>query len=297
MRPELSLEHVVKRYGKITALQDVSFTFTPGIYGILGPNGAGKSTLMKILTYTIESDSGIVTYAGKDIKNMGSSYRELIGYMPQQQGVYETFTAKRFLSYMASLKGIPPKAAETEIHKALRLVHLEDVAGQKLGTFSGGMKQRILIAQAILGNPKILIFDEPTAGLDPKERIRIRNMISQIALDNIVLITTHVVSDIEFIAKDILIMKKGCLLGCQTPAQWLKTLEGKIFEISVGEEELETIQNQYLVCNIRRDENEKIWVRVISDEIIEGNDTVAVSPTLEDLYLFLFEEEGEAHVV
>lgn len=293
MTARLSIEHIEKRYGEITALKDATLTFTPGIYGLLGPNGAGKSTLMKVLTQTIDSDGGMVSYQGKDIRALGSNYRKLIGYMPQNQGVYDDFTARRFLSYMAALKGIPKKQAKEEIERILKQVHLEEAAEQKLGTFSGGMKQRILIAQAILGNPSILIFDEPTAGLDPKERIRIRNLISQIALENIVIIATHVVSDVEFIAKDIIFLKKGTVLGCQTSVQWLKQLEGKVYEILIEEDGLEEAKKEFLICNIRRDEQGRIWVRVILEEPEKGYEAVPVAPTLEDLYLHLFERDGE----
>lgn len=293
MTARLSIEHIEKRYGEITALKDATLTFTPGIYGLLGPNGAGKSTLMKVLTQTIDSDGGMVSYQGKDIRTLGSNYRKLIGYMPQNQGVYDDFTARRFLSYMAALKGIPKKQAREEIEQILKQVHLEEAAEQKLGTFSGGMKQRILIAQAILGNPSILIFDEPTAGLDPKERIRIRNLISQIALENIVIIATHVVSDVEFIAKDIIFLKKGTILGCKTSVQWLKQLEGKVYEILIEEDGLEEAKKKFLICNIRRDEQGRIWARVILEEPEKGYEAVPVAPTLEDLYLHLFERDGE----
>lgn len=293
MTARLSIEHIEKRYGEITALKDATLTFTPGIYGLLGPNGAGKSTLMKVLTQTIDSDGGMVSYQGKDIRTLGSNYRKLIGYMPQNQGVYDDFTARRFLSYMAALKGIPKKKAREEIEQILKQVHLEEAAEQKLGTFSGGMKQRILIAQAILGNPSILIFDEPTAGLDPKERIRIRNLISQIALENIVIIATHVVSDVEFIAKDIIFLKKGTILGCKTSVQWLKQLEGKVYEILIEEDGLEEAKKKFLICNIRRDEQGRIWARVILEEPEKGYEAVPVAPTLEDLYLHLFERDGE----
>lgn len=293
MTARLSIEHIEKRYGEITALKDATLTFTPGIYGLLGPNGAGKSTLMKVLTQTIDSDGGMVSYQGKDIRALGSNYRKLIGYMPQNQGVYDDFTARRFLSYMAALKGIPKKQAREEIEQILKQVHLEEAAEQKLGTFSGGMKQRILIAQAILGNPSILIFDEPTAGLDPKERIRIRNLISQIALEHIVIIATHVVSDVEFIAKDIIFLKKGTILGCKTSVQWLKQLEGKVYEILIEEDGLEEAKKKFLICNIRRDEQGRIWARVILEEPERGYEAVPVAPTLEDLYLHLFERDGE----
>lgn len=299
MKPCLEIQKVEKVYGEIKALQSINLTLTPGIYGLLGPNGAGKSTLMKIITETIEADTGNLLYCGNEIKKMGNAYRSLLGYMPQQQGIYENFTARRFLHYMAALKEIPKEDAKKEIENVLICVGLEDVAEQKLGTFSGGMKQRILIAQAILGNPEILILDEPTAGLDPKERIRIRNMISQIAKDKIVLIATHVVSDVEFIAKEIIILKNGNVLGCMNQAQWLHGLKEKVFERSVSEEELKCFSEEYLISNIRRDEEERVWIRIILDhsQKISENEWMKVSPTLEDLYLYLFEREGETNAL
>lgn len=226
MKPQLELRNIGKRYGRIVALNHVNLKFTPGVYALLGPNGAGKSTMMKIITKTIEPDSGNIFYCGQAVQSLGEDYRAVLGYMPQQQGIYEGFKAKRFLSYMAALKGIPKNKAEKELERVLRMVHLSKNADQKLGTFSGGMKQRVLIAQAILGNPEILIFDEPTAGLDPKERIHVRNMIAQIAEKKIVLIATHIVSDIENIAKEIIIMKKGKVLGCRMPEEWPEDLPG-----------------------------------------------------------------------
>ena len=297
MIPKLELIEVTKRYGKIRALDHVSLTFVPGVYGLLGPNGAGKSTLMKIITDSIRASSGEVLFCEREIRQWKRLYRAALGYMPQQQGIYEEFTARRFLTYMALLKDIPKPEIEKEIERVLELVHLSQVADQKLGTFSGGMKQRILIAQAVLGDPKILILDEPTAGLDPKERIRIRNMISRIAMNRIVIIATHVVSDIEFIAKKIVLMKKGEVLGCQPPAKWLEELQGKVYEIAVSEQEVESLTESYLVCNIRKDEKEQVWARVIvktAEEVTSYSDYHLVWQTLEDLYLLKFQEEGEA---
>lgn len=294
MIPKLELKNVTKQYGKLVALNGVDLEFTPGIYGLLGPNGAGKSTLMKIITETIRQTSGSVFFCGKEIEKWKSDYRSVLGYMPQQQGIYESFTARRFLTYMAMLKGIDKGNIPSEVERVLELVHLENVAEQKLGTFSGGMKQRILIAQAVIGNPRILILDEPTAGLDPKERIRIRNMISKIAMDKIVIIATHVVSDIEFIAKNIVLMKKGQVLGCKPPAKWLEELQGKVFEVQAAEEEVAEYEQNYLTCNIRRDDADRIWVRLIVEEKPELKNCCMVSPTLEDLYLLKFRGEREA---
>lgn len=293
MIPKLELKNVTKRYGTIVALNQVNLEFSSGIYGLLGPNGAGKSTLMKIITETIKQTDGSVLFGEKEIGSYKSGYRARIGYMPQQQGIYESFTARRFLTYMAVLKGIKKEQIPQEVERVLGLVHLETVAEQKLGTFSGGMKQRILIAQAVLGNPQILILDEPTAGLDPKERIRIRNMISKIAMDKIVIIATHVVSDIEFIAKNIVLMKKGKVLGCKAPSKWLEELQGKVFEVQSDEETVAELEREYLVCNIRRDNEDKIWVRVITEEEPNMKNYYKVSPSLEDLYLLMFREERE----
>lgn len=296
MSPKLELINITKRYGKKRALDEVSLTFYPGVYGLLGPNGAGKSTLMKIITDSIRQSKGEVLFCEKEIREWKGVYRAVLGYMPQQQGVYEDFTARRFLTYMAILKGVKKEEIEGEIEKVLELVHLRDAADQKLGAFSGGMKQRVLIAQAVLGNPKILILDEPTAGLDPKERIRIRNMISRIAMDKIVIIATHVVSDIEFIANHIVMMKKGKVLGCKSPADWLKQLQEKVYEIEMTEEELKEFEISHLVCNLRKDEEDKIWVRTILEDKAERKqyrNCTMISPTLEDLYLFMFQEAGE----
>lgn len=212
----LELQNVSKRYKEKLALDDVSLSLGKGIYGLLGPNGAGKSTLMNIITGNILQSAGTVLWDKKEIRSLGASYRSLIGYAPQQQGLYDTFTGRRFLSYMATLKGIPHKEMPAEIDRVLTYVNLHDAADRPIGTYSGGMKQRILIAQAVLGDPKLIILDEPTAGLDPKERVRIREKIKAIAGDKIILVSTHVVSDIETIAKEIILLKSGKIIDRDT---------------------------------------------------------------------------------
>ncbi len=289
---ELRIEKITKAYGKKVALSDFSVTLTSGIYGLLGPNGAGKSTMMKILTENLSADDGRILVDGVPSEKMGSDYRALFGYMPQQQGLYPHFTARRFLYYIAALKGMSKAQASREIEQVAAMVNMADVLDKRLGTYSGGMKQRILIAQAVLGSPKILILDEPTAGLDPKERIRIRNLISQISMDRIVILATHVVSDIEFIAKEILMLKNGHLITQQRPSGLLKQMMGKVFEICVREDELDTVQDRFLVGNIRRDEENRIWVRVICDSKPEQYLSSPVMPVLEDVYLYTFEERG-----
>ena len=212
----LELRHIRKDYGNKRALNDVSLTLTEGIYGLLGPNGAGKSTLMNLITGNLRPTAGEVLWNGRDIRTLGADYRSLLGYAPQQQGLYDTFTGKRFLCYMATLKGISRAEMPEEINRVLSYVNLTKDAGRPIGTYSGGMKQRILIAQAILGDPKLVVLDEPTAGLDPKERVRIREKIRELAEDRIILVSTHVVSDIQSIAKEIILLKTGDLIDCDT---------------------------------------------------------------------------------
>lgn len=206
---ELSLDRLTKQYGRKIAVDCVSATLKPGVYGLLGANGAGKTTLMRMLCAVLESTSGEVLLDGKEVTSMGADYRNVLGYLPQDFGYYPNYTAVEFLMYIAALKGIPKNVAKKRVTELLEVVDLSHVANKKVKTFSGGMKQRVGIAQALLNNPKILILDEPTAGLDPKERVRFRNLLSEYAGDKIVILSTHIVSDIEAIADEVLLMKKG----------------------------------------------------------------------------------------
>ena len=208
----LELCDISKRYKDKLALNGVSVQLDNGIYGLLGPNGAGKSTLMNIITGNLQPTSGIVKWNGESLQSLGATYRSLLGYAPQQQGMYDTFSGRRFLSYMATLKGISKRDMPEEIERVLSYVNMTDAAHRPIGTYSGGMKQRILIAQAVLGDPKLVVLDEPTAGLDPKERVRIRERISELAGEKIILVCTHVVSDIESIAKEIILIKSGTII-------------------------------------------------------------------------------------
>ncbi len=290
----LEIKNLNKTYknGKVKALCNFSITLTPGVYGLLGPNGAGKSTLMNIITDNLRADSGKILYNGRDIKKLGKEFRSVLGYMPQQQGLYDDFTANRFLWYMSALKGLKRKEAKEKITELLKTVNLTKSAHKKLGSFSGGMKQRVLIAQSLLNNPEILILDEPTAGLDPKERIRIRNFISEIAENKIVILATHVVSDIEFIAKEVILLKEGSLIACDTTENLLSQIDDIVYEVTVLSGEIEQLEQKYNVSNIFR-RGDEVIARVVSDSLPDELRKTKVRANLEDLYLFYFGENKD----
>ncbi|MDY2997214.1 MAG: ATP-binding cassette domain-containing protein [Faecalimonas sp.] len=285
---KLVIRGLNKSYGSKAALQDFHAVFENGIYGILGPNGAGKSTLMNILTDNLLRDSGRILCNEKEITKMKEQYRKIMGYMPQQQQLYDSFTVNHFISYMGTLRGMNKKEIKRRMEELLPLLNLNEVRRKKIKELSGGMKQRVLLLQALLDDPKILILDEPTAGLDPKERIRIRNLISDLSGDKIVLIATHVVSDIEFISKEILLMKNGRVVDKDCPEALQKKIAGKVFEIRIVQEELNQVKKEFEISNLFRTEGE-IVVRVISEECPTAYRWTEVSPTLEDVYLYEFE--------
>ena len=287
----LEIRNISKTYkkGAVKALDNFNVVLTPGVYGLLGPNGAGKSTLMNIITDNLNADSGDVLYDGENIKKLGKNYRSVLGYMPQQQGLYDDFTLNRFLWYMAALKGLKKKEAKKKISQLLETVNLTDAAHKKLGAFSGGMKQRALIAQALLHQHLATIRYDPAAGIDPKERIKIRNFISEIAGDKIVLISTHVVSDIESIAKEIVLLKGGQLVSHDACNNLTKEIENKVFEMEIEKEKLKYFQDNYRVSNLYHNDD-KIVVRLVTDNPPENHKLSPQSPTLEDLYLYIFEQ-------
>lgn len=283
---ELSLDRLTKHYGNKIAVDCVSATLKPGVYGLLGANGAGKTTLMRMLCAILESTSGEVLLNGKEVTAMGADYRNVLGYLPQDFGYYPNYTAMEFLMYISALKGIPKKIAMKRSKELLEEVGLSHVANKKVKTFSGGMKQRVGIAQALLNNPDILIFDEPTAGLDPKERVRFRNLLSEYAGDKIVILSTHIVSDIEAIADEVLLMKKGKFVLQGTVQELTEKANGKVWELTVPAKEARKWQAKTTVANLRH-EGKEVVLRIISDKK-PSEEAVSCEATLEDLYLYYF---------
>ncbi|MDD5947340.1 MAG: ATP-binding cassette domain-containing protein [Oscillospiraceae bacterium] len=288
MANRLQVENLTKRYGNFTALNGVTITLEQGVTGLLGANGAGKSTLMKLLTDQMRRTDGRILYNGTEILDMGAKWRSVIGYTPQLQGLYEDSSARQFLYYIASLKGIRRKAAKEQTAMLLKLVNLEQVAHKKIGTFSGGMRQRVLLAAALLGEPQVLILDEPTAGLDPEERIRLRNYITEIARERIVLYATHVVSDIECVAKRVMLLDHGTLISCDTPEALIAAAHGKIGTFSGSYEEILALQAQYPKGEIKQT-GTGFSLRIAARHLPE-NCTVADDLGLEDVYRLLLED-------
>lgn len=286
---ELSVDRLTKHYGSKIAVDQVSATLKPGVYGLLGANGAGKTTLLRMLCAVLEPTSGEVFLDGKNIIAMGADYRNVLGYLPQDFGYYPGYTAREFLLYISALKGIPKSLAKKRTKELLEEVGLSDAADKKVKTFSGGMKQRIGIAQALLNHPEIMILDEPTAGLDPKERVRFRNLLSDYAGDKIVILSTHIVSDIEAIADEVLLMKKGKFVLQGTVSELTQKAAGKVWELTVMPEEAKKWQEKATIANLRH-EGDKIVLRILSDNMPDSG-AVPCEAALEDLYLYYFGAE------
>lgn len=278
-----------KKYGEKYALQKFDAIFQEGIYGILGPNGAGKSTLMNMMTDNLTRTSGKILLDGKDILDMGKQYRSILGYMPQQQGFYEQFSATAFLKYIGKLKGYSGKKLNNQVEQLLKKVNLYDYRYEKVGSFSGGMRQRVLLAQALIGDPKIIILDEPTAGLDPKERINIRNIIAELSKDKIIFIATHVVSDIECIANKIMLVKSGQLIRLDTPAELIASVRGKVGEIHCEKDDLLSLQETYKTGTTVQ-KNDGMYFRIVGDKLPDNAREVTDNLTLEDVYLYYLAE-------
>ncbi|MBY9079640.1 ABC transporter ATP-binding protein [Paenibacillus sp. HN-1] len=289
---ELKLDKLSKQFADKTAVRDVTVSLGSGVYGLLGANGAGKTTLMRMICGVLSPTSGQILFDGIDIEEMGESYRALLGYLPQNFGYYPDFTAEEFLWYVASLKGLSLRTGKARSRELLGLVALADVSRRKIRTFSGGMKQRLGIAQAMLNDPGVVVLDEPTAGLDPKERVRFRNLISDLARNKIVLLSTHIVSDVEYIADQIFVMRKGSMLMNGTPQQLTASMESSVWTCRIPAGEANEWSDRYCISNLKH-EGDEVELRIVSKERPTSG-AAPVPATLEDLYLFYFRDEASS---
>ncbi|MBN8191834.1 ABC transporter ATP-binding protein [Bacillus sp. NTK074B] len=290
----LVVKDVRKQYGDFTALDEINLEFGRGIYGLLAPNGAGKTTLIKMLVTLISTTKGEILYNGTNIVELDEEYRDILGYLPQHFGFYKHYTPKKYLMYLAALKGMDKKTATSRIEELLESVALKDVGDKKMRKFSGGMIQRVGIAQALLNDPKILILDEPTAGLDPKERSRFRRILTSLSRDRLIIISTHIVSDIESIANQVIMIKKQKILFNESARAICETLKEEIYETLISNEELEAFRNKYVLLGEKQEEG-NVRVRFVHKGE-RNQDWISVSPHLEDVFLYEYrdrlQEEG-----
>ena len=286
---QLELQNLTKQYGAKCAVDDINVVLRPGVYGLLGANGAGKTTLMRMICNVLKPSAGSILLNGKTAAELGESYHAQLGYMPQDFGFYPDFTGREFMYYMAAVKGLNEKEAKYQIEHLLQMVNLQEAANKKIKTYSGGMKQRLGIAQAELNNPAILILDEPTAGLDPKERVRFRNLIANFANEKIVILSTHIVSDVSYIADTILMMKNGKFLLQEPMNTITNCMEGKVWELLAAEHEVTEYNECLSVFNLHH-ENDTVSLRIVRDTA-PSEKAVNVKPSLEDLFLYYFAEE------
>lgn len=288
---ELKIEHLSKHFKDKRAVDDVSLTLTPGVWGLLGANGAGKTTFMRMIADIMVPTSGVIYYDGANICKMGESYRNIFGFLPQDFGYSRDFTVKDYLEYVAALKDVPARETTKKINQLLEILTLSDVKEKKIAKLSGGMKRRVGIAQAMLNEPKILVMDEPTAGLDPGERVRFRNFISEFSHDRIVLISTHIVSDIEYIATKNAIMKAGKIVDVGTTDELVKEIEGKVWTCTISAKDLVSYEMRMRIINQRSEDNGQVSIRYLS-ETPDIPGAIASQPRLEDLYLWYFPQEN-----
>lgn len=288
---ELTIEHVSKQFKDIKAVNDVSLQITPGVWGLLGANGAGKTTLMRMIAGIMKPSAGEILYDGIPISRLKEIYRDIFGYLPQEFGFYPEFTVKDYLEYVAVLKGLTKKGGRQKIDELLERLTLTKVRNKKIAKLSGGMKRRVGIAQALLNEPEVLILDEPTSGLDPGERVRFRKLLSEFAHDRIVLISTHIVPDVEYIATENAVMKGGELLAVGTTEELVRLVENKVWSAEIPMKRLPEYERKLQIANIRNEEDGWISIRYLAKEpAVDGS--VSATPHLEDLYLWLFPQES-----
>ena len=285
----LQIMNITKEFKDKKAVDKVNLTLTPGVWGLLGANGAGKTTLMRMITDIMSPTSGVIKYNGQNIKTLGKLYREILGFLPREFGCSNDFSVVDYLEYVAAYKGIEKKVATRKIDELLDILTLSDVKKKKIVKLSGGMRRRVGIAQAMLNNPEILILDEPTAGLDPGERIRFRNFISEFAQDRIVLISTHIVSDIEYISTKNAIMKSGKIVDVGTTDELVKQIEGNVWSALIPAKEVAIFERKLRIINQKNEPNGMVSIRYLSSNS-EVDNSVSEEPRLEDLYLWLFPE-------
>lgn len=288
---ELKIEHVTKVFRDKTAVNDVSLTLTNGIWGLLGANGAGKTTLMRMIAGISQPDQGTVCYDGIPIGILKGAYRSVFGYLPQEFGYYPEFTVRDYLEYMSVLKGLPVKTAKVKIDHLMHELSLTEIQRKKIRKLSGGMKRRVGIAQALLNDPKVLLLDEPTSGLDPGERIRFRNLISQFAQERIVLISTHIVPDVEYITSENIIMKNGEIISVGSSDELAAKMKDRVFSSVIPLSQLPVYEQMYRIINIRNIERGQVEIRFLTDRP-KPEGSCGCDPRLEDYYLWLFPEEG-----
>lgn len=287
---ELKISNLTKEFGDFTAVDHLNFTMSNGVYGLLGVNGAGKTTLMRMLCTLLRPTSGVISCNGKNIFDMDKDYRKILGYLPQDFGFYPNFSIQDYLMYIASIKGLRPIVAKRRVENLIENVGLQKVTHKKMKKLSGGMKRRVGIAQAMLNNPKILILDEPTAGLDPNERIRFRNLISELAEERLVLLSTHIVSDIEYIANEILLMKDGKLVQQGTAVELIDSMKEDVWVCYVQKKTAQMLLKKSKVSNIKTD-SRGCELRIISKTKPIEN-AIKDEPTLEDVFLYYFGEKA-----
>lgn len=284
---ELLIDRVSKIFKDKKAVDNISLELTPGVWGLLGANGAGKTTLMRMIAGIMRPTSGQVLYDGVPIQTLGEGYRDVFGFLPQEFGFYPEFTMKDYLAYVAALKGLPERESRQRILELLERVSLTDVYNKKIAKLSGGMKRRVGIAQALLNDPEVLILDEPTGGLDPGERVRFRNLLSEFARDRIVLISTHIVPDVEYIATCHAIIRDGRLLATGTTEELVRLVEGKVWSCTIPARAVPEYESRLQIISLRNENEAKVSIRYLAEHPCNGISAPS-APRLEDLYLWLF---------